>query len=44
MNLFLVCDYAYAVTVPFLEIASFIPGKTGETLIRKLLTSVLSSV
>jgi len=28
MNLFSVCDYAYVVTAPFLEIASFLPGKT----------------
>lgn len=28
MNLFLVCDYAYVVTVSFLEIANFLPGET----------------
>lgn len=28
MNLFLVCDYTYVVTAPFLDIATFLPGKT----------------
>lgn len=30
---FLVCNYAYLVTVPFLETASFLPGKTEETML-----------